>query len=73
MSETLFHVASFKKGFIILISHYNTYNGTLIHFTVRCQMYSITTTSTYDSVKVTISTTGQTGHDNMQNINLKSK
>lgn len=43
-------------------------------------LYSITTTSMYDSVSrkicycaVHYTTTGQTGHNGMQNINLESK
>lgn len=55
-------------------------NGTSIHVTMRCQMNSITITSMYDSVgrksvtvQFTIPTAGQTGHNSMQNINLKPK
>lgn len=70
MFETLFHVACFKKGFIILILTI-AQNRTATPFTVRCQMYCFTITSMQDSVRRYISvftTTGQTGHNNMQNI-----
>lgn len=65
-SETLLLVTSFKKGFITpTVAQIRT----IKHFTIRCQIHSITITSIHDSagrtfsvtVRFTIATTGQTG------------
>lgn len=70
----------YKKYFILLINIITTaLSETLIHFTIRYQMYSIIITSMYDSVKwkisvtvqVTTPTTGWTGQKQHAGLNIQ--